>query len=201
MYFQLRSALAVCAVAVMAVGVAPRAEAVDVILQMGVHSGGDELAGATFTSGDSDKIKAGELLSFAAGIVQPIGESWEVQAGLGWKFDTITATNGDITFDRYPLDLLLFYRPTEKFRIGLGGSYHLNPKLSSSGAASGLDVEFDNALGFAVEAGYFFGHVSPEGTPRGMYLGVNYTAIDYTVANTDVAVDGNSIGLILGFRF
>lgn len=198
MCVQLRALVAASSVAVTFAIVSPSAEAVDFVVQMGIHGGGDEIANATFTSGDSQRIKAGELLSVAAGIVLPINDSFEAQGTIGWKFDSITADNGDIEWDRFPLDLLLFYRATENVRVGAGISYHVNPKLSGSGAASAINVDFDNALGFATEVGYSFGK---EGAFQGVYLGLNFTAIDYKVSPTQAKVDGNSIGLILGYRF
>jgi len=52
---------------------------------------------------------------------------------LSWKEGIINASNGDITFMRYPVDVLVFYN-MEKVRFGGGATYHLNPKLRATGA-------------------------------------------------------------------
>ena len=165
--------------------------ALDIYLQGGLHIGGDDLGAATFTSGDREKLKAGELISLSAGLGFEVSKDIESRFMVGLKFDSIDAENGSVDFFRYPLEALLMYKASEEILIGGGLSYHLNPSISGDGFAAGADVDFDNALGFVLELDYLLSN--------GGYLGVKLTSIDYEVA--DVSVSGSSIGGILGFHF
>lgn len=165
--------------------------AVDIFLQGGLHTGGDDLVTATFTNGDTEKLKGGGLFSFSAGLGSDVAENLEARLMAGVKFDTIEADNGDAKFVRYPIEALLMYKSGEKVYVGGGLSYHLNPSISGSGLAGGLNIDFDNALGLVVELDYMLSN--------GGYLGVKLTSIDYEVNGQSAS--GNSIGAILGFRF
>ncbi len=165
--------------------------AVDVFLQGGVHVGGDEMVTATFTNGDTEKIKGGELISLLAGVGTGVAEDLEARLMLGVKFDTIDAENGSVDFFRYPLEALLMYKAAEKVYLGGGLAYHLNPNISGDGIATGANVDFDNALGLALQLDYILSN--------GGYLAVKLTSIDYEAFGQSVS--GNSIGALLGFRF
>lgn len=165
--------------------------AVDVFLQGGVHFGGDDIITATFTNGDTEKIKGGELLSLSVGLGMDVQENLEARLMAGIKFDTINAENGGVDFYRYPLEALLMYKAAEKVYLGGGLSYHLNPKISADGIATGSNIDFDNALGFVIEMDYVLSN--------GGYLGIKFTSIDYEAFGQSAS--GNSIGGLLGFRF
>jgi len=163
----------------------------NVFVQGGLHVGGDELIEAEFDNGDDEDIKAGELISLSVGVGTDLDENTEARLMVGVKFDSINADNGDIDFFRYPVTALVMYKTSEKISIGGGVTYHLNPGLSGDGVASVVDVDFDDALGFVLGAEYQLSN--------GGYAGIQFTSIDYEVSGIDVS--GNSIGLILGFRF
>jgi len=165
--------------------------AVDLFVQGGLHVGGDELVEAEFTDGNDEELNAGELISLAVGVGTGIDEDVEARLMVGVKFDTIDAENGDIEFFRYPVTALVMYKTSEKISIGGGVTYHLNPSLSGDGIASGVDVDFDDALGFVLSAEYLLSN--------GGYAGIQYTNIDYEFSGIEVS--GNSIGGILGVRF
>lgn len=165
------------------------------LVRGGIDLGGDELARAYFTNGGDDEIHAGEMLSIAAGGVysavpftQP---GLETEVTIGWKFDSITGKNGSIDWDRYPLEVLEFYR-VGIWRFGGGLAYHMNPTLTSEGVAANLGtVSFDDALGVVGEIDYL--------TDTGLLLGGRVTIIDYKARNQTAS--GNSIGFNVGYRF
>lgn len=165
------------------------------LVRGGIDLGGDEMARAYFTNGNDDKIHAGEMLSVAAGGIYsatPFSQpGFETEVTFGWKFDSITGKNGSIDWDRYPLEVLEFYR-TGTWRFGGGISYHMNPQLSGDGVAASLGtVSFDDALGVAGEIDYL--------TDTGLLIGGRITLIDYEYRNQ--IVNGNSVGLSVGYRF
>lgn len=165
------------------------------LIRGGIDLGGDELANAYFTNGNTDKIHAGELLGVAAGGVYsatPFTQSGlETEVTLGWKFDTISGKNGSIDWDRYPIEALEFYR-VSPWRFGGGLAYHLNPTLTSDGVAANIGtVSFDNALGVVGEIDYL--------TDTGLMIGGRITMIEYKARNQTMS--GNSIGVSAGYRF
>src|SRR2546430_7827710 len=77
----------------------------------------------------------------------------EIETTLSIKYDSINASNGDITWTRFPLEVLAFYR-MPKFRLGGGLTYHMSPKLKASGAAGNFNVKVDDAAGAVLQADY-----------------------------------------------
>jgi len=165
------------------------ANAVDFQIELGLHDGGDELASVSFTSGSTESINAGGFLSFSVGLVFDHGD-YASRFKYGIKNDSIDATNGSIDWDRNVADALLMYKVNNDIQIGAGITHHSNVELSGTGVVSG-SVQFDNALGFLLEADYFWDTKS--------YIGLSFTSIDYKTNNT--TVDGNSIGIVVGGIF
>ena len=168
------------------------AEGLGWVVLGGLDMGGDTLYTALFNNGTTKKINAGEFLHIDGGVVfktAPGNPAWESQLTIGYKVDNIVAQNGSVTFSRYPLDMLEFYNEGQ-WRLGAGLTYHLSPTLTGDGVASGLNVTFDNALGFLAEADYKMGKA---------YVGGRVTLIDYKVYG--ITVNGNSLGGVFGYRF
>ena len=174
--------------------ISPAANAQELLLQLGIDAGGDELVEVQFDNGDKQEIDAGGLIHFAVGGVFPTAATaypnLETQLSIGWKFDNSSAKNGDVDWDRYPIELLQFHR-TENWRFGAGITYHLNPKLEGSGDASHIQADFDDALGYIVEIDYL--------TSSNSILGAKFTFIDYEINATSLS--GNSVGVVLGMRY
>jgi hypothetical protein len=174
---------------------AARAADVRPMFKAAVDFGGDTLVTVTFTDGSRDSIKANEGLSLGGGvsIVNDAGDI-EAEVTLSYKFATITASNGDLTFSRLPLDALVFYR-LPALRLGGGLTYHLSPELSGGGVASGLNVSFDDALGLLLQADY---RVTPK-----INLGIRYTSLDYKlhVGGASATARSNGVGVVFGVSF
>ena len=75
----------------------------------GITTGGETLGGLEFTNGDSESVKAGGLIYLGAGVNIPIQESFSLQLNAAYHFDTATASNADVTFDRISLEACLLY--------------------------------------------------------------------------------------------
>jgi len=188
---------AVVSIAAMLLGTASAAHATDVrpMIKAAADFGGDTLVTVVFTDGSRESIKANELLSLGAGvsIVNQAGDI-EAEVSLSYKFALISASNGDVTFSRWPIDALVFYRLPE-LRLGGGLTYHINPKLSGSGVASGLDASFDDALGLLLQADY---RVTPK-----INLGIRYTSLDYKlhVGGATATARSNGVGVVFSASF
>lgn len=167
------------------------AQEVRPMLKTGFDFGGDTLVTAIFTSGSSESIKANEGFYFGGGASILFSREIEAEVSLSYKFASITASNGEIEFTRLPLDALVFYRFPD-FRVGGGLTYHLNPKLSGSGVASGANVGFDDAAGLVLQADYVFA--------KQFAVGGRYTMLDYKARGGGTA-KSNGLGVTFGVSF
>lgn len=160
------------------------------------NAGADTLLVLEFDDGDDQEIKAGNGVSLfvAGGAIffdhQP--HQLETVLSLGVKLSTMQpTTNADLTFTRFPVDLLAFYRnPDWFFRVGGGVTTHLGNSLSGSGALSDLDADLDSSLGGIVQADFIL---------SGWFVGMRYTALSYTVDGADESLSANSLGVTLGY--
>jgi hypothetical protein len=176
---------------VAAVPLVSQAADVRPVIKAGFDFGGDKLVTATFTSGSTDSIKANELFYFGAGIsILADSKDIETELTIGYKFDSINANNGDIKFTRYPLEALVFYR-FPKYRLGGGLTYHFSPKVSGSGVASSINGNFDDSLGFVLQADYLI--------TQKVSVGGRYTSLKYKVGGA--SFDSSGVGVTAGMRF
>ena len=174
--------------------------AVDIGLtgKIGYEFGGDDLATVTFTNGRTETLNAGEGL--VAGIGASIlndAKTLELEVMASAKFQFIHGSNGDLTWRRFPVDVLGFYR-FKHLRIGGGLTYHLAPKVSGSGVAGGATHEYDAALGYVLQADWLF---SGADSGKGAYVGLRYTNLEYELKGGGFTASADSVGLSLGYRF
>ena len=160
------------------------------VLVAGYDAGGDSIQPVTFSDGKTDSIRANEGLYLGGGAsVLNDARNLEFLGSLSVKYQRIHASNADITWIRFPLDALLFYR-RQSFRLGGGLTYVIHPELKGSGDASSIDTRFGNALGAVLQADYLMGPVA---------LGLRATIVDYKSGGS--TVNGNGVGVSFGFTF
>jgi hypothetical protein len=170
-----------------------RSHAVDVrpVIKGGVDFGGETIASATFSNGSTETIKANEGFYVGGGAsILLDSKDVEIETTLSIKYDSINASNGDITWTRFPLEVLAFYR-MPKFRLGGGLTYHMSPKLKASGAAGNFNVKVDDAAGAVLQGDYFL-------TPK-FTLGGRYTILEYKA--NGIPAKSNGVGITFGFIF
>jgi hypothetical protein len=161
------------------------------VIKGGVDLGGETIATATFSNGSTESIKANEGAYFGGGAsILLDSKDIEIEATLSIKYTSINASNGDITWTRFPLEVLAFYR-MPKFRLGGGLTYHLSPKLKASGAAGNFNVKVDDAAGAVLQADYFL--------TRKFTLGGRYTILEYKA--NGIPAKSNGVGITIGFIF
>ena len=172
------------------------------MLQVAYDFGGTTLAtidhsGSYYYDASTKKIKAGQGLSFEAGASVARPDSLiEMQFLIGYKFDSDSATNGDITWDVIPFTALAMFK-SGKWKFGGGATYHLNPSLS--GGFSGTTVatangEYDNAFGGVVQVQYM--------ASKAFAIGLRGTFIEYKLkSNPTLTASGNSIGIVGTYTF
>ena len=168
-----------------------RAAEVKPVARIGFDFGGDNLITVPFNDGTSDSIRANEGFSIGGGALFVTDlRNVEVEATLSYKFTSVNARNGDVTWTRFPLDAIVFYR-FPRVRLGGGLTYHLSPTLEGSGAASNINARFDDALGYVLQADYLW-------TPR-YTLGARYSNLTYRTGGA--SFNSNGLGVTVGFIF
>ncbi len=172
-----------------------------VMIGMGITGGGDTLATAYYEKNskydyydDGDyNIKAGGIVAFTGGVDFRVTPEFSLQSTISYHVDQANASNGDIKFARYPIELLAYYHPNAQWRVGGGVRYVSSPKLSSSGVARGINATFDNTVSAVVEAEYFF---SPNFGAKFRYVNEKYEKKGYTGK-----VDANHVGIFGNYYF
>jgi hypothetical protein len=143
------------------------------LLGMGLSGGGDKLASARYEDGDTVNIHAGGLIYFTAGADFHVTPEFSLQGTVNYHVDRANARN--------PL-----------WRVGGGVRYASSPKLSGSGAGSGLEASFDSSTGAVVEGEYF---TSPK-------LGIKLRYVHETYKERGFGdIDGSHVGLSANFYF
>lgn len=164
------------------------------VVGIGLDFGGDTLVTAVYTDGSSTDVKANNGFVLNGGGVMII-DAYETQVTVGYKFGGPAAKNGSITWDAVPVELIQFLRASN-VRIGLGFSYHINPRLVIDIPGTSQTYNFDNALGTIAQIGW-----SPVNMPFSIDL--RYTAIKYRQSNVGNAEEknGNVLGIYSSFFF
>lgn len=164
------------------------------LLGGGFTFGGDKLATVTYTDGSTDSITAGGMFDIHAGIDYRLNDDISLQGTLGYHFDlTKHASNGDVTFSRFPLEMMAYYHSSDVFRIGGGTRIVLNPKVEGTGLGSGLNMSFSNTFGLVVEGEYM---VVPE-----LGIKVRYVREKYKANGLSGSINGNHIGILTNLYF
>jgi hypothetical protein len=168
---------------------------------VGLTAGGQNVATAQYTDGSSNNISAGTGLQLMTGADYRLNQSVSFEATAGYRMRVALASNGDASFNRFPIDLLAYYNIDPKWRVGAGVEYINHPNLSASGAASYLNEDFKNTTGFILEAEYF---PMPNWGVKVRAVKETYKPInpynDYTGAPQN-NVDGSHVGIFSDYYF
>lgn len=174
------------------------------VLKTSAEFGGDELFIAHFTNGDIETTRAGDGLQFAIGAGFEHSPTWQSEATIGFRFGGTIGENGSLEFDSVPYELLTFYHSKSgKWRAGGGLTYVTRMSLDGAGIIEGYAVDFENALGGIIEFDWFLGLEDKARVPQQAtaYFGIRGTLINYERVDQNGKIDGNSLGLVLGFGF
>lgn len=156
----------------------------------GFTFGGDTLGTIFYTDGSSDSITAGGGLLIHAGLDCRLSENISLQGTLGYHFDTTKlAGNGELTFNRFPVDLLAYYHASDAIRIGGGTRIVFSPKMEGSGIAASDNLSFDNTIGVVIEGEYT---VLPT-----VGIKLRYVTEKYSLSGSPFTIDGNHVGLLI----
>lgn len=161
---------------------------------LGITGGGDKLATVQWSNGDATNINAGSQIDLRGGVDVRLGDTpFTVQASVAWFVQRANGTNGSVTFERFPLELMGTWRVADAFRLGAGVRRAGNGKLEGRGAASNIgSATFKSKLGAVVEGEWLFG---------GLYgLALRAVSEEYEAPNGEKA-DGSHVGLRFSVYF
>lgn len=152
-----------------------------------------------------DDLEAGAGLYGDVGVLhQPVGSVVAYQATFGLKLNFVEFDDGgDADVVSLPLNFMIFYNGANSFRFGAGITYELAPEFTFDARGVGSTIEFDDSLGFAIEADYFLNEKA--------FVGARFTAIDYDMpagralvtrgGQVVTSVDANNLGVHIGIMF
>lgn len=161
-----------------------------VLIELGVHTGEEEITLIDGSNAVIQSTKAGSLYSFSLGGTIDLTDNLETQLSVGIKSDANFAKDYEASWVRYPLNAILFYRK-ENFRLGIGATAHLFPKYEVSSTTVNASNTYEDAIGAILEFDYRINELA--------HLGLRYTDIDYVRENDGQSFDGSSIGLMIIF--
>ena len=148
--------------------------------------GGDVLVTLLFEDGSEQELLAGQggTLSLGLDYRLPRYPQIGVRTTAGVKFTSNASENADISFLRFPIEVVGSYYLPREWRVGAGLAYHTGVSLNGDGFVS--DVDFDPAAGATLELGW-------------KWVALTYTALDYS-ANGG-SLDGSAIGVSFSYLF
>ncbi|HET7867317.1 MAG TPA: hypothetical protein VFL86_23175 [Burkholderiaceae bacterium] len=171
----------------------PQPPKIKLVLGFGVTFGGDTLGSLAFSTGTVEDVKAGQLLLMYGGLQYQATPRLSVQGTFGYHVDDATASNAQIRFSRFPMEVLVRHHINEQWLVGGGVRLVLGAEASArqDGFGSGT-LSFDNAVGAVIEGEY-------RSAPN---LGwkLRYVSEKYTVqGQSSTTVDGSHVGLLLNW--
>ncbi len=165
-------------------------------MSFGYGSGGSDLN--KLTGNQNYDLKAGDGFFISGGVVLPISPTtphrFETQLGVGSMFqsDGSDKDKNSVSWRRFPIDLIYFYRNTrELFRLGYGLTYQVANKIDAKDANSTATTKVDNALGWAITAEKFF-----TSTDTNIWsIGLRYNMIGYSSSGFMKNANGDALFL------
>jgi hypothetical protein len=155
-------------------------------VQLDVAAGGDDLYDDNIQLTTADM---GTGVTLSAGLLYRPFESsvFELQGWLGYKFEWVQPILGnDIGFSRTVVQLLGNYRNDDKWYVGGGPVFHINPKFEDDWFGY-EEFKFDDAVGLTIEGGW-------------NWVGLQCTYIEYKASGFG-KYDASNCGVRFTFRF
>ncbi len=162
------------------------------LVGVGLTFGGDKLAEAVYSNGDTTNIKAGGLVDIYGGAEwRADGSPFAVQATIGYHFDNASGRNGSIRFERFPIELIGLWSAAPNVRLGLGARYAMSARLVSDGSADIGDYDFKSSIAPVAMAEWLI-------TPHN---GVQLRYVHETYKLNGVSFDGSHVGIGYDYYF
>lgn len=157
------------------------------LIEGGIEYGGDEILQVFFTNGEDQTMRAGQggYITVGGELQFSSVKQLMVRSSIGIKYNTTAADNANIRLTRFPVHLTPFWKINDDFRLGIGITTHLNPKLKGDNFIP--DVAYTSTVGPRFEFGY-------------KWIALTYTAISYEDGFSE-SFSASSIGASISFTF
>jgi outer membrane protein W len=169
---------------------------------IGLTAGGTNIATVQYTDGSSSNISSGTGVQLMVGVDYFVTKDVSLQASVGYLTSGADGSNGNASFDRYPVELLAYYSLNNKWRIGGGAQFISNPSLNGSGAGSQFSQSYKSTAGAIIEAEYF---ATPKISVKFRAVKETYTPTtpyNYNLSNNPgKSIDGSYFGIFGDYYF
>lgn len=155
------------------------------VLEADAEFGGDNIAIIYFDDNSDQDVETGQGISIAGGVHYRTASNLDIRGTLGYKYVTTKADNADIYVERFVLEAVADYFFASGWYLGAGVTQHTG--ISFHGDHIAPNLQFDDATGFTLEAGWSF-------------IGLSYTFMDYEDEFGN-KYNANNIGVSLIGRF
>lgn len=163
------------------------------VVGAGVTYGGEKIVTAEYTDGDTIDIDGGGTVAFLAGLDYRVNPQFSVQGTVGYHVDNAAGSNGDIRFERVPVELLGYYHVNDKVRVGGGLRYVTGAALRTSGVADIGDYDFKDTTSPVAEIEYLY---SPQ-----LGFKLRYVNDKFKMEDFNETIKGDHIGVLVNFYF
>ena len=161
----------------------------------GISFGGEELGRTA-----NETLEAGGGFSVLYGFNIIGNQNFHYQVSLGYESDSISASNGDGSFEKITSDFIML-KKVGKARFGAGLSFHFNPTFENSAPGSNFSNKMPNAAGIITHVDFI--------TRKNFTFGIQYEFIEYKpegLINTSTgqpvdSFDGNNINMLFKYHF
>ncbi|MBH9551514.1 hypothetical protein [Inhella gelatinilytica] len=180
------------AAALCVAGMAQAETTVRPVIGASFTAGGEKLARVSFTDGSHQDVRSGGLVHLFGGFeVQMDSLPLTVQANIGYHVDNSAAKNGEVRFQRWPIEVLGFFQGGDGWRFGGGVRKANGVKLTSSGASYIGNYDMSAKAGWVLQAEHVW--------PKGLSAFVRVVSEKYEVQGAEV--QGRHVGVGTSYRF
>lgn len=167
----------------------------------GYAFGGDDMGGLKYEGGGSSDVSAGGGYTLGGGFKvelenQPFSKPIGVYLSANYHADSATASNADITFDRFEWNVLPYVQLNEKVHLAAGIGFHTGVEYSYEfDGEQDINAEYESATAFIAQLGFQ--------TSEEFSWGVRVTSVEYEFKGpfATVKTDGNNIGAYFNYYF
>lgn len=119
---------------------------------MELAAGGDKLVSLRYTDGTSANVRAGEGVVLKGGLEYRVNPQLRLVSTLGLHIKRSPQADVQLTFNRFPLELVASYAVQPDFEIGVGLRKALAPRLKASGSSGFPTLDPKSSVGAVVQA-------------------------------------------------
>ena len=178
----------------------PEPRRLEGVLSIGYVYGGDTLPDTTVATNGVASIRAGSGILVSGGGTWKISPKLGLQGTIGYEFHGVNHSSGTAYVKRYPLEIVPFFYPSEKLRVGAGWRHNFNIEYDARYNQSG-SIDFGSSDGLVVQVGYQY---QPDIWFHLRYVKEKFSSAEYIYNDaqyTQPAIDGSNIGFTLSHTF